>query len=293
MSSLIFAEEETTDQSGRTVKKIKMSDFFFKAKEFLKNTPVLGNMISLGESVNDFANGDIKGGILNLAKAVPFVGSVVSLIEMQKETATNVISSYRAATGIKSFYKILQRSMTISLIKMFPDAFGIRAKVAEYFNIPLNEVNATTEPVIPESPSKVNVDAFASKPKKEEGMEEANEFLSKSYERYQKEQATALPPETPSTLPSIPVNPNEKVEMILNQQSKTSDENKKILENLSEAQSSLLSKQLEVMNKHTALLTEIKQNLLKTGTNIISSPTVVSNNYNQGVSLRGLQGVPA
>ena len=176
---------------------------------------------------------------------------------------------------------------------MFPDAFGIRAKVAEYFNIPLNEVNATTEPVIPESPSKVNVDAFASKPKKEEGMEEANEFLSKSYERYQKEQATALPPETPSTLPSIPVNPNEKVEMILNQQSKTSDENKKILENLSEAQSSLLSKQLEVMNKHTALLTEIKQNLLKTGTNIISSPTVVSNNYNQGVSLRGLQGVPA
>jgi hypothetical protein len=43
MSSLIFAEEETTDQSGRTVKKIKMTDFFFKAKEFLKNTPVLGN----------------------------------------------------------------------------------------------------------------------------------------------------------------------------------------------------------------------------------------------------------
>ena len=47
------------------------------------------------------------------------------------------------------------------------------------------------------------------------------------------------------------------------------------------------------MQKQISILNEIRMNLDKPTGNIVSSPTVVTNNYNQGVSLRGLQGVPA
>lgn len=276
LSAMIFSEEEKKDDAGKTVKKIKLSDFFLKVYEFLKKTPIIGSLLYIGEGIYDFANGNIKEGLVNLAKAIPAVGYVTSLYEVQKETTSNVVSSFKLSTGIKSFYKILQRSMTISFIKMFPELFGMRAKVAEYFGIPLSEVGSDSSQTIPESPSKLNMNAYSD-------LDKNNRQKS----------TTPLPPETTPTLPDTPVNVNEKVEEILGQQTKISDENNKILNNLTKAQSSLLFKQLEVMNKHTSLLIEIKENLLKPVNTVVSNPTIIKNNYSQGVSLRQIQGVTA
>jgi hypothetical protein len=273
LSSLIFSEEEVVDTTtGKTVKRIRMTDFYNTILPYVKRIPFVGNLINLGEGIYDISNGDTMQGIKKLAMSLPFVGVLVESFEVTMGTYANIYN--KGLTPIRNFYINLQKSILKNILMTLPDSFGIRGAVAKFFGISLNEVDASTEKLpdfnLPTTPSRQTLE-----------------------EDRQKQLETFLPPEQSTTLPETNINPNERVEDILNQQTKLSDENKKVLENLSEAQSSLLSKQLEMMGKQLSILNEIKSNLSKPTSNVVSSPTVVTNNYNQGVSLRGLQGVPA
>jgi hypothetical protein len=273
LSSLIFSEEEVVDTTtGKTVKRIRMTDFYNTILPYVKRIPFVGNLINLGEGIYDISNGDTMQGIKKLAMSLPFVGVLVESFEVTMGTYANIYN--KGLTPIRNFYINLQKSILKNILMTLPDSFGIRGAVAKFFGISLNEVDASTENLpdfnLPTAPSRQTLE-----------------------EDRQKQLETFLPPEQSTTLPETNINPNERVEDILNQQTKLSDENKKVLENLSEAQSSLLSRQLEMMGKQLSILNEIKSNLSKPSNNIVSSPTVISNNYNQGVSLRGIQGVPA
>lgn len=273
LSSLIFSEEEVVDPTtGKTAKRIRMTDFYNTILPYVKRIPFVGNLINLGEGIYDISNGDTMQGIKKLAMSLPFVGVLVESFEITMGTYANIYN--KGLTPIRNFYINLQKSILKNILMTLPDSFGIRGAVAKFFGISLNEVDASTEQLpdfnLPTTPSRQTLE-----------------------EDRQKQLETFLPPEQSTTLPETNINPNERVEDILNQQTKLSDENKKVLESLSEAQSSLLSRQLEMMGKQLSILNEIKSNLSKPSSNIVSSPTVISNNYNQGVSLRGIQGVPA
>lgn len=276
LSALIFSEEEVVDQkTGKTVKRIRMTDFYEKILPYVKRVPAIGNLINLGEGIYDISNGNTLQGIKKLAMSLPFVGVLVESFEITMGTYANIYN--KGIVPVQNFYKNISKAIIKNIIKILPNFFGIRGEVAKLFGISLDEVNSTTQTT----------------PDIQEAVKEReNKLMDYLNESFPGKPKIVLPEEN-AALPETDINPNERVEEILYQQNKLQDENKKVLKNLSDAQSTLLSKQLEMMGKQISLLNEIKTNLSKPSNTVVSNPTVVTNNYNQGVSLRGLQGAPA
>ena len=71
---------------------------------------------------------------------------------------------------------------------------------------------------------------------------------------------------------------------------KTTNNGNKILENYSNKSTSLLTEQIRLLTQANQFLSELSVKLSQPS-NIVSSPTVISNSFSSGVSLRAIQGV--
>lgn len=84
--------------------------------------------------------------------------------------------------------------------------------------------------------------------------------------------------------------PNGPLDKYFNKNFQLTSENNNLIKDLTKATNTLLQKQIDILTSSNKLLTEIKNSNVNAKPNIVAAPSVINNNFNSGVSLRGLQG---
>lgn len=121
--------------------------------KILKKVPGIGALISIGFAINRFANGDIQGGLIDLASGaastIPVVGTAVSigldLINAQADLASGGVTPYKKG-WLGKFNEFISKWFSrLILFHLNTLPFGLGKKVAGWLGISTEGLMATAE----------------------------------------------------------------------------------------------------------------------------------------------------
>ena len=300
LSAFIFEEKDQVID-GKKVKKISVRDFAGKIGTFLSELPVISTFYNIGEAIGNFINGDTKEGFISLAKAIPGGQFLIDLYNYQKEGVEKSLGL--EDFKVSSFINIVAESIMKAVISTLPKTFGIRYSAAKLFGIkdlvgmptPEDEMKRLG---LTEKQYKVKLEADKKEDEEDKKQDsnrtagtnamygmgyKANDFIKTS-------DGKLIIPHKDDTL--IGMKTDGPLDKFFKNNMKSTEEGNTILKKYAEVSSNILEKQLRLLDDNNKLLNDLVKNM-STPTNVISKPTVITNNFSSNNSLRSLQGVPA
>ena len=249
--------------------------------------------------------GRYKQGFTEIAEAFP-------ILTLLRDLVSNPIEAYKETRAKGGSMADLVNNITESILKSFidalPDTFGIRYQVAKFLGI-------KTDAPPPESLKKsetINANLTEAQRK---ALEEAENLRRQQEEQNAPANAVGARAMRLGNFGTQPVDdfiktsdgkiviPNKEdsllgfkkdgpLDTLFNKNLKSSQENTDVLKKYADVSSDMLGKQLRLLDENNKLLGALVRNLSKPA-NVVSSPTVINNNFSNSNSLRNLQGAPA
>lgn len=299
ISAFVFTEkEEMVD--GKKVKKIDTRDWFKKTVDFITNSFPLKNLIMFGEGIGDIINGDYREGFTKMADAIPVFGF---FMDMARALGSESVKAQQKGGSMTDFLEAVINSILIAIVKMLPESFGIRYAAQKLLGVdagvnkPQKVLDAEAEEAKLTPAQRAVQEEAERRKKQEEAANEEKNRLGKNAMMGQPvrdfiktNDGKLIIPDKEDSL--IGFKKDGPLDVMFNKNLKTSQENNTILKKYAEVSSDVLNKQLKLLDDNNKLLNAIAKNL-STPTNVVSKPTVITNNFTSGVSLRGMQGAPA
>jgi len=304
LNAFLFQKVET-QENGRTVTKINMRDWYKKTLDVLADHFPLKNIIKFATGIEYISMGRYKQGFTEIAEAFP-------ILTLLRDLVSNPIEAYKETRAKGGSMADLVNNITESILKSFidalPDTFGIRYQVAKFLGI-------KTDAPPPESLKKsetINANLTEAQRK---ALEEAENLRRQQEEQNAPANAVGARAMRLGNFGTQPVDdfiktsdgkiviPNKEdsllgfkkdgpLDTLFNKNLKSSQENTDVLKKYADVSSDMLGKQLRLLDENNKLLGVLVKNLSKPA-NVVSSPTVINNNFSNSNSLRNLQGAPA
>ena len=247
----------------------KMSDFFGKIKEKIMNNFPIKNLVSMWGGAKKVLTGDIKGGLTDMAMAIPFMAPLADFFFGEKDEDTGERKGGMQGKSFGEILKVigstLKEKVGKTLLKAIPSAFGLKNRAAKLLGISIDDTG---------------------------GMEDLSEAEVTELARTQPQAATR---ELPDSKPSSFASEDKTVNNIysddnMKQQLKIAQAHSKLIVNQTNMSGELLNTQIELLKENISLLREIADKT-GVGANIITNNATSVTNMNNQRNLRDLQEV--
>jgi len=247
----------------------KMSDFFGKIKEKIMNNFPIKNLVSMWGGAKKVLTGDIKGGLTDMAMAIPFMAPLADFFFGEKDEDTGERKGGMQGKSFGEILKVigstLKEKVGKTLLKAIPSAFGLKNRAAKLLGISIDDTG---------------------------GMEDLSEAEVTELARTQPQVATR---ELPDSKPSSFASEDKTVNNIysddnMKQQLKIAQAHSKLIVNQTNMSGELLNTQIELLKENISLLREIADKT-GAGANIVTNNTTSVTNMNNQRNLRDLQEV--
>ena len=247
----------------------KMSDFFGKIKEKIMNNFPIKNLVSMWGGAKKVLTGDVKGGLTDMAMAIPFMAPLADFFFGEKDEDTGERKGGMQGKSFGEILKVigstLKEKVGKTLLKAIPSAFGLKNRAAKLLGISIDDTG---------------------------GMEDLSEAEVTELARTQPQAATR---ELPDSKPSSFASEDKTVNNIysddnMKQQLKIAQAHSKLIVNQTNMSGELLNTQIELLKENISLLREIADKT-GVGANIITNNATSVTNMNNQRNLRDLQEV--
>jgi hypothetical protein len=247
----------------------KMSDFFGKIKEKIMNNFPIKNLVSMWGGAKKVLTGDVKGGLTDMAMAIPFMAPLADFFFGEKDEDTGERKGGMQGKSFGEILKVigstLKEKVGKTLLKAIPSAFGLKNRAAKLLGISIDDTG---------------------------GMEDLSEAEVTELARAQPQAATReLPDSKPSSFASEDTTVNNIYsDDNMKQQLKIAQAHSKLIVNQTNMSGELLNTQIELLKENISLLREIADKT-GVGANIITNNATSVTNMNNQRNLRDLQEV--
>lgn len=323
--------QETDPAKRNQAKLGLLDEWSTKVGKFLADLPIIRNFVMFGEGIGEVLSGNLKEGFFKMAYAVPGFGFFQSLIGLpateqealeitQGQSLSDLFNKqlqplYQSIVGLlpswmqplisideNGVMTFTPGNFVSSIGKSIKYALGIADKRTDDIKEEAAKNNARSANEKAKLALQELQEFNAANPGNSEEIKEQRKKLTAEYMQYRDEAARMaeevkdfiLTPDGKTLKPSendtiLGFQPGGALDNYFNKSYKLTTENNTILKNLTQATNSLLQKQLDVLISSNKLIGEMVTKPQQS--NIVSSPTVISNSFSSGVSLRAIQGV--
>ena len=258
-----------------------IGDFFNKIKDKIMNNFPIKNLISMWDGAKKVLSGDVKGGLTDMAMAIPFIAPLADFFFGEKNEETGDREGGMQGKSFGDILKIigstLKQKVGKTLLAVIPSAFGLKKRAAELLGISIDDTGGMQD--LPEEEQATLMEAASTanskkSNKRSENTQEQGELNSGNASRFSQESAAD----------KTPVLQNDSSRMQL----KIAQAHSNLIKKQTDMSSALLNTQIELLKENINLLREIAEKT-GVGANIVTNNTTSVTNMNNQRNIRELQ----
>jgi hypothetical protein len=141
----------TTMNEKQNIKMDYLKDLGFKIYDFIKETPLIGGVISSLEGFVQWSigiiggnTGEVKQGLSKMTK-FPLFGALPSIMLSLLEASTNNKNEF-VGLDVNKFINNLKKDMLKTILGWFPSWFGVRQAIADFMGVELDGSDKEEDP---------------------------------------------------------------------------------------------------------------------------------------------------
>ena len=262
----------------------KIGDFFGKLKDKIMNNYPVKNLISMWDGAKKVLSGDVKGGLTDMAMAIPFMKPLADFFFGEKNEETGEREGGMQGKSFSEILKVigstLKEKVGRKLLSVIPAWGGFRKRAAALLGISIDDTGGGVED-LPEAEQVALMEAEV-KADSRKNTKKSEDIDIQEQEASNSSNASGFYQE--SAADNTPSLQNDSSRMQL----KIAQAHSNLIKKQTDMSGELLTTQIELLRENISLLREIAEKT-GVGANIVTNNTTSVTNMNNQRNIRELQ----